>query len=193
MRRGVFLLLALPLFAHGARGVTITLSAPGTPALVGNVLEVDVLIAGPGLGSFAPPSVRSFDFDVSFDPGVLDFLDVVFDVYLGTPGTQALVDSGEPSAGAVDLAEVSILSAATLHALQPDGFRLATIRFEALAPGASALALTQTVVGDTSGAALAVDETIGASVTVVPEPRSAWLVAAGLLLAALGARPRCPD
>jgi hypothetical protein len=191
MRRSIFAVsLGLVLLAARAHAVTITLSAPGAPVLVGSVVEVDVLIAGPGLGNFTAPSVRSFDFDVSFDPDELSFLEVEFDVFLGTPGTQAFVDSGEPAPGTVDLAAVSILSSATLNALQPDAFRLATIRFEALEGGTSALALTQTLVGDTSGAALAVDEAIGASVTVVPEPRSAGLVATGLLLAALGARPR---
>jgi hypothetical protein len=176
-----------------APAVTLTLDGPDEPTLVGQILAVDVLIGPPGLGNFAAPSVRSFDLDVSYDPSHLAFVDVVFDVYLGTPDVQALTDFGA-AGGVVDLAEVSLLSpASALHALQPDSFHLATLRFTTLSEATSALAFTQTLVSDTGGTAFAIDAATGTSVTsIVPEPGTAWLLALGLAGLAASRAPRQP-
>jgi hypothetical protein len=171
----------LVLGAAPVQAVTLTLVGPGGSTLVGEIVAVDILISPPGLGSFAAPSLRSFDLDVSYDPSHLGFVGVVFDVFLGTPGVQALTDAFA-AGGVVDLAEVSLLSpASTLHALQPASFRLATLRFTALGEATSALAFTQTLLGDTSGAALGIDAAQGTQViTAIPEPGTAGLLALGL-------------
>jgi len=172
-------LLGLILTPGSVRALTLTLSVGG-PFEVNDTVDVDVLVSGPDLGDFAAPSIRSFDLDISFDTDVLAFLEVVFDPLLGTPGVEALVSDGE-SAGVVDLASVSILSAASLDALQPDAFRLAIVRFDAVGAGQSALELTQSIIGDSSGAPFTLDAAHGANV-VVPEPGVLRLLAAGVLL-----------
>jgi len=70
-----------------------------------------------------------------------------------------------PLAGAGNLFEVSLESIADLVALQPTGFALATLTFDALAAGDSPVSLSVNAVSDATGAALPLTVESG-SVTV---------------------------
>lgn len=176
--------------ASPARGVSISLAAPASIE-VGEPLVVDVFVSGLVDGTEA---LRAFDLDLGFDAAILDLGSVSFDVFLGTPGlmpgpgVQALVSSGEPQPGVVDAAATSLLSSASLHALQPASFRLLSVAFTAIAPGDVDLSFLEVILADTAGATFPVASATGITVQVVPEPATAALVAASLLALAAARR-----
>lgn len=177
-------LCAAFLGSERATAVSLALSPAAQAVATSGAVDVDIVISD--LGSGAAPTLAAFDLDVSFDPAVLSFLSLDFGVDLGVPGLDALTSAGLLAGPVrVDLAATSLLASATLDAQQPTSFVLATLHFIALAPGTSALTITQAILADTAGgpgnnAILA--SLAGADVTVVPEPGTAALLATGIAL-----------
>ena len=85
------------------------------------------------------------------------------------------------AAGVVDFAQLSLLSDLDLALQQPDAFVLATLEFEAIGLGTSALDFVFDVFNDLKGTgAQVLNVTAGSTVTfVVPEPHAALLFALG--------------
>ena len=170
-------------FAPGARAASLSLDTVTPVVAPGEAVSIDVNVAG--LGALAPPSLSAFDLGVDFDDGVLLFVGVTFDGFLGS-GIQGSGETG----GVVDLAETSLLLPSALDALQPGTFRLARIDFQALSAGSSTLSFVDVLLGDGLGDPLALEGTAGISVTVlsgvIPEPRALVLLAAGLGLLGVG-------
>lgn len=175
--RAAGIALALALVA-GTQAHAITISLVALPASVAPEAPVDVEIAISGLASPGPPSLGAFELAIAFDDGVLSYLGVTFGPYLGSPPTSAYTESSE-TAGVVDLLELSLLSVATLNALQPAAFLLATLHFDGLAAGETAIEITDAILGDALGNPLSAS-LVGASVVVLPEPATLALLAAGL-------------
>ena len=155
----------------------------------GASLNVDIVISD--LAS-AGEIVSAYDLNVSYDSSYLSATDVTFGNYLDDlffPGF-TLQDSSLTTPGLINLSELSLLSDAELAAQQPDSFTLATLTFEALAIGTSALIFEpDPFFGiDVKGnffEVLALDAGTG-SVTVtgpvgVPEPSSLLLFALAFL------------
>lgn len=182
MRKWILGLVACGvLLAAGGRAdaASIQLVPSATPVAIGAAASVDVVISGLGLG--AAPTLSAFDLDISFDPGVLAFGSVSFGLELGVPGVDAFVASGVLAGPIrIDLAEASLLSNAALDADQPDAFVLATLHFTALAIGTSPLAITQAVLANTAGGAIAADLAGTSIEVVVPEPATGSLLLLGL-------------
>jgi hypothetical protein len=163
---------------------------------MGSAVGVDLVISG--LGNFTAPSLGTFDLDVTYDAAILSATSITLTPLLGDGAlgeTFEGVDISTP--GVIDLFVTSLLSQMELDLLQPVSFVLATLSFDAIAPGTSALDLTQILLGDAlSGGEL--EATAGAgSITVfrsgcqVPEPALAGLLfAAALGLALSRAKPR---
>lgn len=175
-----WLLLSGLLAGAPAAGTAVTLELVPAAATVtaGEMIDVDVLVSG--LGAGVAPSVGAFDLDVSFDPMIFTLVDVVFGPFLGTPPVEALTSFDVAVAGIVDLAEVSLLSAAELDALQPASFVLATLSFTAQADGSGLFQLA----GRQS-----VEDPFGNNL-LVSAPATIALLAVGLLgLGAVGRRP----
>jgi hypothetical protein len=129
-------------------------------------------------------NVGAFDLHLDFDPLVLAPLKVSFGVSLGDPSSQAFT-SVSLLPGQAQLAEASLLDAATLEAAQANAFGLAQIEFEVVGTGISALSFSQTVVDDPFGGKLTVTSTPG-TLTGVPEANSLMLVFLGLAAAGVG-------
>jgi hypothetical protein len=162
---------------------------------VGDPAAVELRISG--LGSSVAPSLGVFDLFVSFDPAILSFGGVSFgDPTLGDQldlfdlGSLTVVDAG--LSGAVRLFELSLDSAADLDALQADAFTLATLSFDTLQVGTSALLLSIAALGDAHGAPLSAALETGL-VTVVPEPQATLLFLVGLLVVRRATRARATE
>jgi hypothetical protein len=174
------------LLASEARAVSLALTPATSVAAVGDTVAIAIEIAG--LGAGAPPTLSSFDIDVSFDPTVLGFQSAAFGSALGT-GADIFTSAGLLGPGSVDVSVASLLPSPTLDATQPASFVLATLVFKALAPGVSPLAIADQLLADTSSVAggnqIFVDSIGGARVTVapVPEPAALLVFGAGVLLA----------
>jgi hypothetical protein len=149
----------------------------------GGTAAVDVLLSGLPAGD--PPSVGSFDLDVSYDPLVVTPVALEFGPWLGQAGLGEALEFSFDLGGLIDFGSVSLLTGAELDALQPGEFALARITFLGLAPGTSVLGFEQILIDDAGGLKLPVEGT-GGSVTVTPEPATLLMVAlawAGLWMA----------
>src|SRR5687767_13812799 len=100
--------------ASRAASITWELVPSSTTVIAGQSISADIVISGKPIGG--PPSIGTFDFDVSFNPAILTPTDVIFGLFLGDPiFGEALTDfTFQP--GIVDLAAVSLLSPAELDA-----------------------------------------------------------------------------
>lgn len=184
--------LALLLGASGAEAVSLAVTPVTSTVGSGQLVSLSIEISG--LGAGPDESLSSYDLTLRYDPLSLLPLNVLFGTELGVVGTEAFAVWNVQSGPArVDVAMASLLPSAVLDASQPASFVLATVVFQALAPGASQVFLDRAILADTSnvpgGNEIIVDEAFPAEVTVVvPEPTSVVLLGAGL--AALGARRR---
>jgi hypothetical protein len=186
MRRAPVLagLAGFLLRSASADAVLIDFAPSAQTVTAGAAVGVDIVVSG--LGDLSEPSLGTFDLDLSYDPSVLSVVSVTLTPLLGDVSLGEAVEVVDlATAGLVDLLLLSLLSPAELDSLQPESFVLATLSFDALAPGTSALALTQVLLGDAFGADL--DATTGTGAitvsidgTPVPEP-----TLAGFLLAAV--------
>jgi hypothetical protein len=196
----IFLPLMLVISLSPAIGATIALAPSASVVMLGESFDLDVVISG--LGAGAPSSVSAFDLTLSFAPAILSVDGVSFGLSLGNPALFEALTGFTISPGSVNLAEVSLLSAADLDVLQPASFTLATLSFEALAVGMTTVAFVPGTVPGVSG--LDVKDGLGAvlvpltwtdatvqvvGVTVIPEPTTCSLIAFPLL-AALGIAAR---
>lgn len=161
-----------------APAATISFAPPTQTVGVGSSAVVDVIISGAYVGAF--------DLDVTYDPSIVSFREVVFGDFLGAPFS--LQDSAG-GGGVVDLAEVSLLDPAELMQIQPASFRLASIIFDAVGVGVSPLAFSQLLVGDPEALSVMLDSqageirVTGGGEPLVPEPStiSMFILAGGVL------------
>lgn len=185
-----YALLALALIvlqAPHANAALISLQPDTSAVTSGSSVSLDVVVSD--LGHFGAESLGAFDLFVEFDTAVLSFVGYGLGNFLGDAGLFEAIDSSTGDVGgAVNLAQVSLLSAATLDALQPGDFILATLEFAtanltagtttqlAIAPGA--------VLGNTSGAPIAVTGLASADIEIaassIPVPGSLSLLLCSL-------------
>lgn len=180
------LVLGLALLGHATPTLAISLSfvPPSQEVLVGDLVTVDVVASG--LEAVVPEEIVSaYDLDVSYDPGILQALSVTFGSLLGF----SLQNFDLSVPGVVDVAELSLESDTVLAALQPDSFILATLSFNAVGIGTSALEFVPDLIFgiDVKGRdaqVLSLTASSG-SATVVPEPGTLSLLGSGLAVAIL--------
>ena len=186
------LLVALSVFAAEAGALSISMDPALTILSPGE--SVDIARNVSGLGDGAAPSLSAYDIDVAWDASVVQ-LDAVV---LGDPLLGGQLDLGvfgslqtiSAATGAVSLLEVSLESAGDLNSLQAGSFTLATLIFQAIDFGTSAITPSVNSVRDAFGSPLLVDTITGATVSAIPEPSTAILLAVGLLMMGMALRRR---
>lgn len=157
------------------QAVSLTLEPSAQTLKIGEPVTVDVRISD--LGNSSAPSLSAFDLNVTFDPSTFAFQGLTFgDSALGDlldpSGLATLlgfVGFSEAAPGTVNLFETSFEPLSVLDG-QPDSFTLATLAFEAVAPGSSALELSVNFLGDSLGDRLPVTLAMGSRLQAVPEP-----------------------
>ncbi len=187
---GTMALLAV-LWAGPARGISLDFVPSSTMVMPGETFQVELHISG--LPDGQAPSVGSYILNVFYDSMVLFSDTLVFgDPTLGNQldplqlGTLADVFTGPGFiTGSEDASFMTPSSA--LDQNQPGSFVLFTIVFEALASGTSDLSTVISSIRDADDGILDVTDAAG-SATVIPEPATLWLLAAGL--ASLATRRR---
>jgi len=164
---GVSQLLPTPAFATSITWSIVPFSLTVT---AGQTASADVVIAGKPAGR--PPSVGAFDFTVTFNPAILSPTGITFGPFLGNPSIFEALTAFSFSTGSAEFAEVSLLTPAQLDALQPSSFKLATVSFNALSSGNTALLISQATVDDAFG-------------NKIPEPGTLLLLGSGLAVSRL--------
>ena len=188
-RSNILIIVGALVTSLSANAVTLDLSPATSSVNLGDSVEVELRIAGLGVGT--APSLGAYDFTLEFNPAVLGFGAFTFgDPVLGNHldlagfGTVSGFDGG--TAGQLNVFEISLDLAGDLDALQASSFALGTISFNALGNGVSPLQFTSAVWSDAGGNPLAVQ--LGSGSISVPEPVSGGIVVAGAVLFALAAR-----
>jgi hypothetical protein len=178
-------LLAVALTAALASpGWAATLSfAPAAGSVnVGNGVDVDLVISGLAVGE----QLGSFDLAVNFDNALLSIASYNLGSQLGSSADSFDTSAGSLGSGLFNLGQVSFLF--DLSA-QPSSFTLATLHFNGLAAGNSALSFSSVTLGDAWGNSLNADLVANSlNVAAVPEPETYALMLAGLGLLGLARR-----
>ena len=179
----VTLLVLCALRAPIAHAALIELQPDALLAETGDSIALELLVSG--LGNFGPDSLGAFDISVGYDPSRLSFTGYSLGDLLGDNGLADAIDaSAGDVGGAVNLAEVSLLSAASLDALQPDAFVLATLQFDVINLSPSVVTqlsvLAGPVLADAFASPIAVTGLGSASVTGVPVPGTLLLLTASV-------------
>lgn len=180
------ILLACLMQAPAAHAALLGLQPTNTLASSGDTVTLDLIISG--LGNFGPDSLGAFDISVGYDTSVLSFVGYTLGNYLGRIDLSEAIDaSGGASGTAVNVSEVSLLSAVSLNNLQPGEFVLASLRFDVLDLGAgasTALSILQgALLADETGSQLRIAGTTQATISSraqVPLPGTLLLLLGGL-------------
>lgn len=196
MKKTALVALVVLTISGTARAALIELVPASTTVSLGEQFDLALTISG--LGDGVAPSVGTYDVDVSFDPSVLQPLSVAIgDPVLGDQldlfGLGSIL-SVTPSAGMLNLFELSLDLPTDLDDLQAPAFTLATLTFQAIDLGVSSVTPGLNALGDSLGSPIDFQAT-GAQVNVrgsqqAPEPNSLALLVLGVVTA-FGLRRRC--
>ena len=169
---GAFLLF----FVNPSNAILIEFDPASQGVPVGNPVDVDLTISG--LGDFASPSLGAFDLDISFNPALLAFSNVIYGDQLDILGLGS-VQITTPGVVNVNLLELSLDLPSDLDTLQAGSFTMATLTFDTLAVGTSSLDITINALSDAFGDPLFADVQSG-SISPVPEPATILLLVSGM-------------
>jgi len=173
------LLLAGFMQAPVARAALIELQpSPLLAATTGDSISLNLVVSGLGADSLG-----AFDISVGFDSSALSFTSYSLGNYLGNVNLLEAIDGSVGNTGsAVNVAEVSLLSAFDLDTLQPGSFTLATLNFNVINLAAGTVTqlsvLAGPVLGNALGSQIAVTGLGSTSVGTVPIPGTLLLLTA---------------
>jgi hypothetical protein len=196
-RLSAILLLVCIAQAPVAHAVLLSVQPDTTFAANGDLVSLDIVVSG--LGNFGPDSLGAFDVFMGYDATVLSFSGYSLNNLLGDLGGQAIDSSAGDLGGSVNIAEVSLLAAAMLDALQPDDFIMASLNFDVLdlAIGATTelSILPGAVLSSAFGQPLSVTGGLSATIegrAAVPLMGTLWLLLGGFISWSAARRLRKP-
>lgn len=174
--------IALALLASPSHAGVALLASPLSPAVIlGNPLQIGLGISGLENGT----AIAGYDIHVGFNPNLLTFRDLRFgDPVLGNqlhldPSSPHPVSAVSETSGRLHLLELSLSASSDLNEHQADAFLLATLTFDTLANGRSAVTLAINDLTDPAGQELMATAK-SAAFAIVPLPGASILLPSGL-------------
>ncbi|MFQ5635381.1 MAG: cohesin domain-containing protein, partial [Gammaproteobacteria bacterium] len=156
MKNGFGFLAAAALCCGSAQAATLQFSPASRTIAPGASADVAIVVSG--LGAGAAPSLGAYDFNVTYDAGILSLGAITFgDPSLGSQlalSTPSFRQTDTAVAGIARLVEVSLDSISIVDAQQAGQFTLAVLSFDALTPGVSSLGFDTVTIGDAAANAL---------------------------------------
>jgi adhesin HecA-like repeat protein len=174
MKRIIHLAVISTLLASALTGATLELVPSSTTATVGTMFTIDVNISDVA-------DLYAYQFDVGFDPALLNASTVTGGPFLATGGTTLfLAGTVDNSAGTVSSTAESLIS--LVPGVSGDG-TLAQITFLAMGPGLATLTPFGVTLLDSSLAGIAATTpSVTISVVATPEVASGTYAISGLLM-----------
>jgi hypothetical protein len=175
---------------------SISFALDPTPQSVSLGSQATFTLDVSGLGGGLSPALGTYDFNIFFDPALLNYNSITFGTQLDPDMLGSNIQTATPGTGTVEVFELSLNPAADLVAAEPSSFTLATLVFDTLATGTnSPVTLSALTIGDENGNALAAS-LADASITITgasdaPEPNTFMVLGVGLL--ALAAFRKVPE
>lgn len=181
---------ALVFGAPVAHAATIGFSPSSTTVTLGDSFSVGIVIS-----DLSGEIVSAYDLDLIYDDSIILATGVTFGPLLGEESFFEVFNFADVSlSGVVDLSQLSLLLDADLFALQGgDSFILATLDFDTVAEGISALDFDFSFpneVAGSDGQVLDVASNSGSVTVPIPEPTGALLFALGCMVAFVEIRNR---
>src|SRR3989344_3347510 len=126
--------LIILLTSISAQAITIGFGPVSQTVPAGTPINVDLTISG--LGDFTAPSLSTFDLDIFFDPGILNFSSAAYgDLILGDqldPFGFGSITATTPGVGTINLFELSLDLPFDLEDFQAGDFTLARLTFDTI-------------------------------------------------------------
>ncbi len=173
-RYGRYLLCVLALLLNSQQAMATINLGFSTPLQTAKSLDVELIVSG--LTEANAPSLSAYDIDILFDSAHLQLaateLGNQLDVY-GLGENISSVQLMQP--GRVNVYELSLDWAEDLNSLQAANFSLASLHFDILKNGSSALQIIINELVDGEGNILHADS-LTSSVTTVPLPGGIYLM-----------------
>jgi hypothetical protein len=177
-------LFVMSLMISQSFSAIIGVNPSSSEVYVGNQINVDLLISDLGTDEH----ISSFDFDLVYDPSIIQFSNYSLSDNLGSIFNGDAFDlSGLTAPGQLNLSSLSLLDGDDLG-LQPSAFKLATVTFKGIAEGFSSLSIRggYEALGNAIGDPI-VFTTQDGGVNSVPESPTVTLFGFGLISLAAAA------
>ena len=186
------LALALLAIPRPAAASSISVLPPSSTLAIGETVTLNILIAD-------VIDLYDYQFDLNFDPGVLQFTGFTDGTFLTSDGGTSALGGAFALAADNTLGVVTLLDAlfGPVSGVNGSGI-LASLSFVAVANGSSSVTLTNLILENSLLAALNADvanatvDVASGTPTPIPEPSSLLLLASGLAAAAVRKRRRAP-
>ncbi len=184
--------LMAPGIASADSLLTLGLTPATSTVSWNSTITLTLSISGLTLTSYSDRSLGGYDITLDYDSSYLSVASVTYGSSVSLGNSDAYQSYDSSTAGALYLSEIASGTNSDLHAVQGNGFTIATITFNVLSStGSTSVSIdSSSDASDGNSNSMTINSTTGATINVVPEPSTYALLVVAVLFAGVGARKR---